>query len=132
MAERITLDHVKNRLAHLQQLYPQFCQTWKVDGCADSTYRITTPAPQNLIQYPLGQQAKSAKELFDLLADSIEPLFQSMAKPFSAETVEIHHHSSEVSELAQQIADYMEYCDNAEVVRLANCAFSKNYVLILE
>jgi hypothetical protein len=132
MAERITLDHVKNRLAHLQQLFPQFCETWKIDPCGNREYRVMDTAPKNQVQYPLGRQGKSAKELFNLMADSIEPLFQSMAKPLSVETVEIRHNSSEVAELAVNICNFLEDCDSADVVKLANSAFSKNYVLVVE
>lgn len=131
MAERITLDHVKNRLAHLQQLFPQFCQTWKIDLCGNREYRVMDTAPKNQVQYPLGQQAKSAKELFNLLADSIEPLFQSMAKPFSVETIEVK--PSEIADLAQSIADFLEDCQPDDVVvKLANSAFEENYVLVVE
>lgn len=132
MPERITLEHVKTRLAHLQQLYPQFSATWQIDSCANKTYRIYDTQPKNGVQYPLSPFGVSARQLFNLLVDSIEPLFQSMAKPLSAETVEIHHHTPEVSELAGQIANFLENCDDVDVVKLANCAFSENYVLVVE
>lgn len=132
MAERITFSHVAHRLLRLWNMFPEKCKTWEIESCGFRKYRIVDKNPKNNVQYPLGKQSRPVRELFDLLADVIEPLWTSECKPLSANKVEIHHTSSQVAELAVNICNFLEDCDSADVVKLANCAFSKNYVLVVE
>lgn len=138
MAIGYTLTDLNDKLEWMQKQFPDKTISWEIDCCGmlgrgsnyGHKYRISDKNPLAGIHFPLGIEPLSATQLYNLLC-TIGTLFMSQEKPLSVETIKVK--PSEIADLAQSIADFLEDCQPDDVVvKLANSAFEEKYVLVAE